>query len=199
MKKIIITLIIVIALIISLIFIFNKPDNLKFKNDFEKYNDITVPENNNVKYVNFDEVKTFLKEGTGILYLGYPECKKCRLAIPVLLKAAEENEIEEIYYFNTKDISDKKELKNGKVITTKKGTDEYNELTEKLDSYLEAYTGLNDNSIKRIYFPATVFVMGGKIVGVHSTSKDFSSKEFKQAYNDNIQKIYGVCDKEKSC
>lgn len=219
-KKTIITLltiIILFILIIGLYFIFYKQlDNIKFKNEYEILNkqkgylDIDIPKDNNVKYANFDELMEFLDEGTGIVYFGFPECPWCRNALPVLLKTAKENEINNVYYFNAKTIRDEKELKNGKIITTKKGTKEYYKLVEKLKDHLGVYEGLEDSHIKRLYFPTVVFVMGGKIVGTHigtvdsqkDPSKHLTKKqenELTDIYNANIKKIYGTCDTKKSC
>ena len=52
------------------------------------------------------------------------------------------------------------------------GTEEYYELVEKLDSVLGEYEGLNDSSIKRLYFPTVVFVKDGEIVGSHIGTVD---------------------------
>ena len=179
------------------------------KNDSKKtYPTVTIPKDNNVKYASFDEVMKFLDSGTGILYLGFPECPWCRNAVPVLIDRAIENEVENIYYFNALSIRDIKELKGGKIVTTKKGTKEYYQLVDRLKDNLGAYEGLNDDSIKRIYFPTVVFVMGGKIVGTHIGTVDSQKnpykpltkkqkKELESIYDQNINKIYGVCD--ESC
>lgn len=218
-KKIIIisVVIIIILVVLGLCFLLNKEtDNIKFKNEYESLNnqkgylDIEIPKDNNVKYASFDELMDFLENGTGIVYFGFPECPWCRNALPVLLEAAKENEIKNVYYYNAKPIRDEKELKDGKIVTNKKGTKEYYKLIDKLKDNLGAYEGLNDESIKRLYFPTAVFVMGGKIVGVHigtvdsqeDPSKALTKKqrqELLDIYNENINKIYGTCDTEKSC
>jgi len=213
----IITILIIFILIISVYFIFYKQtDNIKFKNEYETLNnqkgylDIDIPKDNNVKYADFDELMEFLDNGTGIVYFGFPECPWCRNALPVLLKAAKENEISNVYYFNAKSIRDEKELKDGKIVTKKKGTKEYYELIDRLKDHLGVYEGLEDNNLKRLYFPTAVFVMGGKIVGTHIGTVDSQEdpskhltkkqeKELMKIYNENIKKIYGTCDTEKSC
>lgn len=117
-------------------------------------------------------------------------------------------ETDSIYYFNAYDIRDTKELKDGKIVTTKEGTKEYYELVDKLSDVLGPYQGLEDDSIKRLYFPTMVFVMGGKIVATHEGTVDsqdnpykkLSKKEEKELlkiYKDSISKIYGICD--ESC
>ena len=218
-KSIIIILVIIIVLAIGggLFFLFNnKTDNVKFKNEYEslngkgKYLEVSIPKDNNIKYATFDEVMDFLNDGTGILYLGFPECPWCRNAIPVLLEAAKKGEVEDVLYFNAKPIRDEKELKDGKIVTTKEGTKEYYKLVDKLKDVLGPYEGLNDDTIKRIYFPTVIFVEGGKIVGIHigtvDSQKDPSKhltktqkEELLNIYSENIEKIYGICDKESSC
>ena len=221
MKKktiIIITVVLVILIVITgLYFLLNKEtDNIKFKQEYESLNskkgylDIEIPKDNNIKYVSFDELMDVLEDGTGIIYFGFPECPWCRNALPVLLEAAKENEIQNVYYFNAKSIRDDKELKDGKIVTNKEGTKEYYELVDRLKYNLGVYEGLEDDSIKRLYFPTVVFVMGGKVVGTHigtvdsqkDPSKHLTKKqkqELLNIYNENINKIYGTCDTEKSC
>ncbi len=218
-KKIIIGIIVIALIVLGIVLYFVlKPesDNLKFKHEYESLNsekgymDITISKDNNVKYASFSEVKDFLKNGTGILYLGFPECPWCRNAIPVLLKAAKENEVDTILYFNAKPIRDEKELKDGKIVTMKKGTKEYYELVNLLKDVLGPYEGLEDDNIKRIYFPTAVFVMGGKITGAHVGTIDSQAdphkhltakqeKELLNIYNKEIEKIYGICEEEKGC
>lgn len=218
-KKVVITIIISLILLTILgiyFLVINPKDNIKFKNEYEKLNnqkgylDIEIPKDNNVKYATFDELMEFLNNGTGIIYFGFPECPWCRNALPVLLEAAKENEIHNVYYFNAKPIRDDKELKDGKIKTNKKGTKEYYKLIEKLKDHLGPYEGLENENIKRLYFPTAIFVMGGKIVGTHIGTVDSQEdptkaltkkqkQELLKIYNQNIKKIYGTCDTQKSC
>ena len=208
--------VIVLAMLIIYLCINKGSDSIRFKKEYEslnaqeKYIDVKIPEDNNVQYASFDDVMDVLNSGTGIIYFGFPECPWCRNALPVLLKAAKDNEVSNFYYYNAKSIRDEKVLKDGKVVTNKKGTDEYYKLLDKLSDVISPYQGLNDDSIKRLYFPTAVFVMGGKIVGFHEgtvdsqedPSKNLTSKQEKELlniYNENIEKIYGFCDTEKSC
>lgn len=220
MKKTIIIAIVIIILFIfglALFYIFDKEkgDNIKFKEEYESINNkaingkktlsIEIDENSGIKYVSFSELMEVLDSGTGIIYFGFPECPWCRSAIPTLIKAAKEMEVETIYYFNAYDIRDEKELSDGEIVDIKEGSDEYYKLLDKLDEVLTPYDGLNDDSIKRLYFPTTVFVMGGKIVGSHIGTVDSQEdpykgltkkeeKELLNIYKTNIEKIYGVCD-----
>ncbi len=220
-----IAIILSIFIIIGIILYFILDDNVtvdeqRFKTEYEELNNkkndkgkkypiVSIPKDNNVIYASFDEVMELLDNGTGILYLGFPECPWCRNAIQVLIETAKDNEVDQIYYFNAESMRDEKTLDaNGKIVTTKKGTDEYYKLVDKLEDYLGPYEGLNDESIKRIYFPTVIFVMGGKVVGIHVDTVESQidpykkltekqQKELKQIYTNNINKIYGTCD--ESC
>lgn len=224
MKKtfmIILSVLLVVLILFSLYyFVFKeKPDNLKFKEEYESLNDevsnsgkknidVKIDEDNLMKYSSFKEIIDVLDEGTGIIYFGFPECPWCRNAVPVLIEAAKKNEIGQIYYFDASKIRDVKELKDGKVVTTKGGTKEYYQLVDKLKDVLGPYEGLEDESIKRLYFPTMIFVMGGKVVGTHIGTVDSQKDPYKgltkkekeellKIYENNIEKIYGVCD--ESC
>ena len=216
----VIALLLIITIIGAIIYIASDDkttkDEKQFKNEYESLNNkknnhgktymsIEIPKDNNVTYADYKKTMNFLKKGTGILYLGFPECPWCRNLTPILINTAKKNEINDIYYFNALSIRDTKELKDGKIVTTKKGTKEYYKLVDKLSDFLTPYEGLNDDSIKRIYFPTTIFVQGGKIVGSHIGTVDSQKdpykpltnsqkKELKKIITDNINKIYGACD-----
>lgn len=217
LTKIILLLFIIIVIGIILYFVFETEtkDEVKFKNEYEnlnnqknengkKYVKVKIPMDNTIEYLTIDETLDFLDNKTGILYFGFPQCPWCRTAIPILIQAAKENETK-IYYNNALSIRDEKKLSKGKIIITKKGTKKYYKLIKKLDKYLPEYEGLKDKSIKRLYFPTVVFVMGGKVVGIHVGTLDSQKNPYKpldkkqenqlkKIYTKNIEKIYGVCD-----
>ena len=191
-------------------------DALKFKNEYESlnkkgYKEIKIPEENQIKYSNYKEVVEILKSGTGIIYLGFPECPWCRNAVPVLLDAANETGVDTIYYFNALSIRDKKHLdEDGNIVVDDKGTEEYKKLVEILYDYLGEYEGLNDSSIKRIYFPTVIFVKNGDIKGLHVSTVDSQVnpkepltneqyEELKEIYVKNCLKISGAsCSNDMS-
>lgn len=220
-KKVVIKIVVLLVVVIFIacmlyLFLGGPNDNLRFKQEYENLNgqknddgkeylSVDIPKDNLVKYATFDEVMELFDNGTGILYLGFPECPWCRNAISPLISVAKEEEVNQIYYFNALSIRDEKELDSGKVVTTKKGTKEYYDLVKALSDYLPSYEGLNDDSIKRIYFPSVVFVMGGKIVGFHEGTVDSQDdpyekltkdqlKELKEIYKSNINNMFGTCD-----
>ena len=96
----------IVAVICAYIKIQNKDitDAIKFKEEYENlnskdYKKIEIPEDNQIKYSNYEEVVEIIENGTGVIYLGFPECPWCRNAVPVLLEAATETGIETIYYY----------------------------------------------------------------------------------------------------
>ena len=129
-----------------------------------------------------------------MIYFGFPECPWCRNAVPVLIETAKEIGIDKIYYFNALSIRDKKHLnENGKIVVDEEGTEEYKELVDLLYDYLGEYEGLNDSSIKRLYFPTVVFIKNGNILGMHigtvNTQTD-PSEELTTQQIEELKKIY---------
>lgn len=195
-------------------------DAIKFKEEYEALNNkdngyggkhlsININDDNVIKYASFDEIIDLIDSGTGIIYFGFPECPWCRNAVPSLLEAADSTGIEQIYYFNAVDIRDQKTLDaNGEVITTKEGTKEYKQLLKKLDKYLLPYEGLNDESIKRLYFPSVYFIKDGVVIGKHidtveshtDAKVELNSEqklELKGIYEDYMMEILdSSCNKE---
>lgn len=166
-------------------------DELKFKKEYEKVNnqkqeektalELNISKDNNIVYKNAKEIIAILKNKTGIIYLGFPECPWCRNAVPVLIKTTKEMNYNKIYYFNALSIRDTKELdKDGNIKTTKEGTEEYYEMVDLLKDKLDTYQGLGDDSLKRIYFPTVIFVKNGKIMSLHSATVSSQKDPFKK-------------------
>lgn len=193
-------------------------DERKFEKEYEslneKYNEetkkktmtIDIMEDNNIKYATVNEIIELLENGTGVIYFGFPECPWCRNAVPVLIKAALEYDIDPIYYYNAYSIRDTKHLENGTIVTDKEGTEEYNKILELLGNKASIYEGLENEEIKRLYFPTVVFVKNGEIVDivvgtVDSQDDPFISltkeqtDELEKKYTDGINKVYDIlCD-----
>jgi len=114
-KKIIIIIILLLLIGLTLYLIIKEEkDSVKFKNEYEKYNNLTF--NNNDKIEKFHNVEidkknpiiylteeNVIEELNGenkLVFLGTPEDNNSRKAISTLLKVANENGIEKIYYYN---------------------------------------------------------------------------------------------------
>ena len=112
----------------------------------KEYN--TVDENNYFVYRNIDEITKILENGTGVVYLGFPECPWCQAYVPILNEVADIEGLEKIYYFNI--LEDRKN-----------NTKEYQKIVELLHDYLQ----YDDEGNKRLYVPAVIFVSKGEVVG----------------------------------
>lgn len=126
-------------------------DSEKFKNEYSE-----VSDNNVFVYRSIDEIINILKNGTGVVYLGFPECKWCQSYVDILDEVANEIEIDKIYYC---DILEDRE----------NNSDSYQELVAVLEDELQ----YDEEGNKRIYVPHVSFVIEGEIIGSdYETSKD---------------------------
>ncbi|MDD3241832.1 MAG: hypothetical protein PHQ64_03590 [Bacilli bacterium] len=176
----IIALIVILIIVYLFLFVFqNKKevneDANKFKEEYESLNgkknedgksylEIEISNDNVIDYTDYKEVFDILDDGTGIIYFGFPECPWCRNLVKVLMDAANEVGVEKIFYLNNREDRDTRVLENNKIVVEKEGTEDYFKLVNKLDNILGEYKGLNDKSIKRLYFPTVIFVVEGKVV-----------------------------------
>lgn len=153
-KNIILIALTVIALIIisSLIILVlsnNKPKE-KINEDAKRFSkEYTEIEKNNVfVYRSIDKIINILKNGTGIVYLGFPECPWCQTYVKYLNDVAKDSAIEKIYYYNIR--QDRND-----------NTEEYQEIVSILKDYLQN----DEEGNKRIYVPSLIAVKKGEIVG----------------------------------
>lgn len=156
----------------------------------EEYSTIKVSEKNPMVYKTDKEIIDILKSGTGIIYFGFPECPWCQNAVPVLIEAAKEMDIKEIYYFDPKEIR-------------ANDTNTYKEIVKLLGDNLTS----DENGNKKLYVPDVYFVSDGKIVGHHFKTVDTQTDpknspltndqktELKNIYKGLISKTYNIeCD-----
>lgn len=204
----------------------NSEDSINFKKEYESLNNkkigtsnqtykgLEIAEENPIVYASYEEIEQIISEGTGIIYFGFPECPWCRSIVPVMLNAAKETGVDKIYYFNALSIRDKKHLdSNGNIVVDDAGTKEYEKIVSLLYDWLDIYEGLNDDSIKRLYFPTVIFVKDGNVIGAHTGTLDSHDNpnesltelqydELNGIYSDYMLKTLGtVCatDDEKLC
>lgn len=192
-------------------------DAIKFKKEYESLNgknskngthkikSLKISEDNPIKYATYDEVIDVIKKGTGIIYLGFPECPWCRSALPVLLESAKDYKIDTIYYINIHDDRDYYEVKNGKLVYQKdddgkelKGNKGYFKLMKALDSELDDYVVKDDDGKeyevgeKRIYVPLIIFVNDGKIVGTHLSTVDTQESGYDELTEEEYDELNGI-------
>ena len=87
-------------------------DALRFKKEYEDvngtirekdgmlFNNVDIPEQNPIQYINIDEFVDILNNKSGIVFLSSPTCPYCRASISSLLKAAKELKMTTICYYD---------------------------------------------------------------------------------------------------
>ena len=217
-----IALVVITLLVLGLALYFTKRDDktiisdaIKFKKEYEKYNNkitsggykytkVTLDDNNKFVYSNTTEIIDTLKNGTGIIYFGFPTCPWCRNSVNVLNYL----NVDKILYLDVLDLRDLYEVKNGSLEKSKEAGNGYYEILSLLDEILDDYEVV-DNGVtyktgeKRLYVPLVVGVKEGKIVGYHAdtvtldddqTPYDLLTKEqqeeLKEIYDDIVNKVY---------
>lgn len=82
-------------------------DSVKFKKEYEKYNEeyvsVEISDVNLIKYSTKEEVNQIIKDGTGVIYIGSPKDNVSRRAVDVLLGVAHNTDLEQIYYVDSLD------------------------------------------------------------------------------------------------
>lgn len=177
-KKVVNILIIFIVIILLflasyLLFFNNKlTDAKRFSNDYSE-----VGEENVFVYKSASDIVKILKNGTGVVFLGFPECPWCQEYAPKLNEVALDLGILEIYYFD---------IKKDRADNTK----EYQEIVEILGDNLN-YDSLGNH---RVFVPYTVVVKAGEVLSYNSETsmaseeKDGSPKEYwTKEKSDNIR------------
>ena len=158
-----------------------KTDAVKFKEEFEDLNGsrsdtgkivrvVSIPEKNPIVYSTAEEISKLIDDEESFYVLfGYASCPWTRSMIEEMFKAAEDNDVDTIYYVDVSDIRDIKEVdSDGNINTTKDGDKYYMRLLEQLDGVLEEYKiedeDGNEISVgeKRIYTPNVIAVKDGK-------------------------------------
>ena len=185
-------------------------DSNKFKEEYEslngktfyqnyKYKDVTIPEDNPIKYSDYKEIIDIVKNGSGVIYLGYPECPWCRSMVSVLMEAASNTNISTIYYLNMHDVRDEYELSdNNEVKLVREGQEGYQELLEALDEILLDYTLKDSDGVeysvgeKRIYVPIVIFVHDGTIVDYHMDTVETQTNPMDELTEEEHDELYDI-------
>ena len=153
-KKIIIIMASIIVILIGIIIFLLVNNNIEKeetkKSDAEKFAEeyTLVDKDNRFVYTEIDEIINILEEGTGIVYLGFPECKWCQQYVVYLNEVAKDRNVSKIYYYNIrKDRED--------------NTENYQTIVNLLQDYLQE----DEEGNPRIYVPAVIFMSAGNILG----------------------------------
>lgn len=154
MKKNIIVGIIIFAIICLLSiggwFLFKEDEKPATLTDAEKFvQEYPEIEANNVfVYRSIEEIIKIMENGTGIVYLGFPECPWCQAYVKYLNEVAKNEGVKEIYYFN---------ILNDRTNNTK----EYQKIVKLLGDNLE----YDEEGNHRVYVPNVSFHINGEIIG----------------------------------
>ena len=166
MKKRIVLIICLIVAILGIVFgsylLINKykevhkTDAIKFSEEYTQ-----VPQDNIFVYKSVDDIIKILEHGTGIVYLGFPECPWCQRYAVYLNEVAKANGASCIYYYNIAD-------------DRKNNTDNYQKIIKLLSGNLQ----YDQEGNERIYVPDVSFVLNGKIVA-HDNETSLDTKGYK--------------------
>lgn len=196
-KKIILISSIVFILLITLLVLFlvfkknkiNKnidEEKIKFAEEYKTTKD------NVFTYRTIEEINKILKNSTGLVFLGFPECPWCRGYVPIINEVAKKEGLEKIYYFNIYE-------------DRKNNTEEYQEMVKLLKGFLR----YDDEVNERIYAPSLIAVKNGKILEFDDTrywdnKKYDSSEEFWQSADlkpmkEKITKMINEVNEKSAC
>ena len=193
-KGIIITMGIIIVILIAIIIFLlvgNKNEEQTVKSDAEKFSEeyTLVDKDNKFRYAAIDEVIDTLEDGTGVVYLGFPECKWCQQYTVYLNELAKDRNIPEIMYYNIR------EDRQG-------NTKNYQTIVNLLKDYLPE----DEEGNPRVYVPAVIFMSNGKILGFDDETAydtkgyDEPSEYWKKERVDNLKdKLNSYLDKSGIC
>ena len=106
--KLILLIVSLVVLVGLLVFVIlnEKKDNVSI--DAKKFNEeYKLDDEENVfVYRSAEEIIKILENGTGVVYLGFPECPWCTAYVKILNEVAKEEGLEKIYYYNIKEDRD---------------------------------------------------------------------------------------------
>lgn len=151
MKKknilILLGVVILAILIISSYFIFFKKD--KNITDAEKFaKEYTKLSSDNVfTYKSLKEVNKILEKGTGVVYLGFPECPWCQEYVKYVNEVAKKVGLDKVYYFNIRE-------------DRTNNTEDYQTTIKLLRDYLPT----DEEGNPRVYVPLIAVIQNGKVV-----------------------------------
>ena len=190
-------------------------DGMLFKEEYEAINnnenedgsivrELDIPEDNPFIYKDATElVESIDNDETFVVYFGYASCPWCRSIITPLIEAAQENDIDTIYYVDVQNIRDRYELNDdNEAVRTVEGSEAYYELLDRLDSVLEPYSPLVyttksgklknvEIDEKRIYAPSVVVVKNGEAMELKTGINELQTDAYMQLTDEMIEESKG--------
>ena len=186
-----------------------KTDALKFKEEYENLNGETTESGKRIREIKISEENPFVyistsdllekinNKETFLVYFGYASCPWCRSAIPTLISALKDFNIEKIYYVNLYYIRDVLKVSEGKIITEKEGTSDYKKILERLDNVLDEYTLMDGEKElktgeKRIYAPSVVSIVKGKSTKLTLGISELQTDAYMDLSEEMIEESYSL-------
>ena len=129
-----------------------------------------LPEENAFYYIEKDGVETLLLHGTGILFLGFPECPWCQAYLPQLNEVLLANDAKAAYYNIYKDKTDDRTF--------------YDQIASDIESINDTGTPIiqyNNEGKQVIYMPLVLFVKNGRITAYNNETSTTDSKVIQPA------------------
>jgi len=167
-RKIIITVMLLIIAIGSYgAYIFlegNEGSKVETKTDGERFaEDYTLLNKENVfVYRTAEEIVKILENGTGVVYLGFDECRWCQQYVVYLNEVAQDVGVEKIYYLD---------ILEDRTSNTK----EYQQIVELLSDNL----GFDNEGNPRVAVPDVSIIKKGEIIGHDNETAWISDSELK--------------------
>ncbi len=125
-----------------------------------------VEKDNPFVYESAEDIINIIEHGTGVVFLGFPECEWCQAYAGYLAAAAKDAGLDTIHYYNIQD-------------DRTNNTETY----QKLVSLLSGNLQYDENGNRRIYVPDTAFVIDGRIIANDlESSKDTAGETDPAAY-----------------
>jgi len=138
-------------------FITEETDASKFSQEYH-----SVSEDNVFVYRDVDQIIRIMEKGTGVVYLGFPDCQWCQAYVKYLNEAALETGIDKIYYFNIYE----DRLNN---------TEKYQKIIALLSNNLQS----DEEGNPRVYVPNISFYIDGNLI-----ANDYESSKDTLGYDD---------------
>lgn len=132
-------------------------EKIKFSEEYK------ISKNNVFTYRTIDEINKIIKNGTGLIFLGFPECPWCRGYVPIINEVAQKEGLEKVYYFNIYE-------------DRKNNTTEYQEMVKLLKGHLR----YDDEGNERIYAPSLIAVKNGEVLFFEDT-RNWDNKKYNSA------------------
>ena len=132
--------------------------NNTYRDNGEPYLNITIPVNNTVVYVSFDELKALMNYGTGVFFFGRPMCPSCRPIFPDFIQIAIDMGITLHYYYY---MSQDRDEHNSNYVALLERLHEYLPVNDRDQTPGEP--GFDPN-MKRITVPHIFVVQNGEVI-----------------------------------